>query len=144
MICFQLKCYNGHVFDSWFRDSQSYDQQQQMNLVVCPTCGICDVSKAITAPNIIKDRADQKQEKKSEPLIDADLQMKELVRNVDRYVATNFENVGDKFAAEARKIHEGEIKGHGIYGKASPQDAQDLIDDGIDIFVMPSISAVDA
>lgn len=49
MIYFNLRCYNNHQFDAWFRDGDSYEKQQKMGLVSCPHCGVCEVSEALNA-----------------------------------------------------------------------------------------------
>lgn len=140
MINFRLRCYNDHEFDAWFRDSQSYHEQQAQNLVACPTCGICDVTKAITAPKILK-RRDQQEPSK---VIDKSLQEKEILKRVNAYITQNFENVGEDFTLEVRKIAKGESDPKGIYGTAKAEDVQELHDEGIDVFIMPTPPKNDA
>ena len=49
----------------------------------------------------------------------------------------NADNVGDKFAEEARKIHFGETEARGIYGEATPEEAKGLVEDGVEFMPIP-------
>ena len=64
-------------------------------------------------------------------------QIKSTLRMIRSYVEKNCENVGENFAKEARLINEGASKPRGIYGKASKQEAEELIDEGIDLTAIP-------
>ena len=52
MILFDLKCELDHVFEIWFDDSKSYDFQLKNNLIFCPFCNSCKVTKSIMSPNV--------------------------------------------------------------------------------------------
>ena len=52
MIVFDLKCPDDHVFEGWFADSATFDQQVEAGEVTCPYCGSPDVEKALMAPNV--------------------------------------------------------------------------------------------
>jgi hypothetical protein len=47
------------------------------------------------------------------------------------------EDVGERFAEEARRIHYGEVPQRGIRGRASGADAQSLREEGNDVQVLP-------
>jgi hypothetical protein len=141
MISYRLRCYNDHEFDAWFRDSQSYGEQQAQNLVACPNCGICEVNKAITAPHIIKSKSSRQDLPKP---THTSHNNKEALHRLNSYITQNFENVGENFATEARKIAEGDAESRSIYGKAKPEEVQDLNDEGIEVFVVPTIPPSDA
>jgi hypothetical protein len=61
------------------------------------------------------------------------------LREIKKKVMASAENVGDRFGSEARKIHYGESKKRGIYGQASPQEAVELLNEGIDIIALPTL-----
>jgi hypothetical protein len=61
------------------------------------------------------------------------------MRAMRKQVEDNFDNVGDDFAETARRIHYGEEDTRGIYGNASNEDVEELIDEGIDIFALPDL-----
>jgi hypothetical protein len=52
-------------------------------------------------------------------------------------IEANCEDVGSRFAEEARRIHFGEKEPRGIYGEASSAEAAALKEDGIDYHVLP-------
>ncbi len=135
MICFSLRCFNGHEYDAWFRDSESYEKQQEMHLVACPQCGVCEVSKAIMAPNL------KLTSKKSDntPLVSPEQQAKHKIRELVTYVMAHFEDLGESFPEEARRIQNGESEARTIYGQATLEEAKELLDDGIEICILPDV-----
>jgi hypothetical protein len=53
MIHYNLRCDEGHVFESWFQSSAAYETQEKRKLVNCPICGSVKVERAIMAPQIV-------------------------------------------------------------------------------------------
>ena len=140
MIRYDLICEKGHDFDGWFRDSAAYDQQAERGLVSCALCGSAKVQKALMAPGIpakanSKEQAPQKMA--SGPVDPRLRMMMDMMRNMRKQVEANAENVGNRFAEEARKIHYAEAEKRGIYGEATAEDARSLIEEGIDVHPMP-------
>jgi hypothetical protein len=127
VISYALRCHKGHQFDGWFRDSTSFDEQSRTGHLSCPSCNSIRVEKAIMAPSVsgTKKRAD------------AAVQMRQFATGLRKYVQDNADYVGNDFAQEARKIHYGEATERHIYGEATPQEAQDLIEEGVDVAPLP-------
>jgi hypothetical protein len=130
MILYQLKCSDGHEFEAWFKDSDSYGEQIDAGAITCPTCGDTDVTKAPMAPNIATrsagDRANQ-----------VAREMREVAEGIRREVEENCDYVGDEFAEEARRIHHGESEERGIYGEATDEQSSELDDEGIEHHRIP-------
>lgn len=122
MIKYSLRCKSDHSFEGWFGSSTDYDDQAAAGLLSCPDCGTDAVEKAIMAPAVR--RAD-----KSGAIAAA----------IRSEIAKNCEDVGDSFADEARAMHNGEKPPRGIYGKATPQQAKAMADDGIPALPLPAI-----
>jgi hypothetical protein len=142
MIRYNLICDQGHAFDGWFRDSGAFDLQSANNLVSCALCGSTKVEKQLMAPGIPA-KANRKPEVPQrmvagpiEPRAQAMLQM---IRQMRAEVEKNAEYVGDKFAEEARRIHYAETEKRGIYGEATTDDAQALIEEGIEVHPLPRL-----
>jgi len=142
MILYQLRCSNGHEFEAWFRDSTTYDEQVAHGDVVCPYCSDAQVSKAIMAPNISPSRS-----RKSPPIGNQEAEVRaqevaekilDAVNELRDHVTENFEDVGDGFADEARKIHYGEADERGIYGEATDDEAMELDEEGVEFFRLPN------
>ena len=134
MIRYRLHCLKGHEFEAWFSNSAAYDAQAQSQQVCCPECDGREVVKAVMAPNVALRGA--------ESSVVADTQGKaptvvHLMREVRRALLANAEDVGQRFPEEARKIHYGETERRGIAGVASGDEAIALIDEGIEILMLP-------
>jgi hypothetical protein len=135
MIRYALVCENVHAFEAWFSGSADYDDQSARGLVECPWCHSRKVEKQIMAPAV----AGTKAQKSGAESPDAEMQtvMMEAMGKLRRHVEENFESVGDRFADEARAIHEGEAPDRGIYGRASPEQVRELAEEGIRVGALP-------
>ena len=149
MILYQLRCADEHSFEAWFRNSATYDSQVKSGDVECPYCGSTDISKAPMAPSIASSKSGEKAEETFEaPVSDINemdeqraqevaQQILDAVGRIRDYAEENFEDVGEDFADEARKMHHDEAEERGIYGQASDDEAKDLEDEGIDFVRLP-------
>jgi len=151
MIVYDLLCDNEHKFESWFKNSAAYEFLRKGRKVSCPICSSTKVRKAPMAPNISKlggkDKPSRPQSEKKEMNLSNDSQDGEMKVAVEKAVGAmkelqatiekNFENVGEKFPEEARKIHYGETDSRGIYGEATVEQAEELIEEGVEIATIP-------
>lgn len=167
MIVFTLRCRDGHEFETWFRDGATYDRQARRGLVTCPECGSTEVEKAVMAPRLGRSAKsdpaprESQQETHQEAVSEAPAarpattaavpdkpptpaEFRRALQVLRSYVETNCENVGNGFAAEARRIHKGEAKARGIYGDATPAEAERLAEDGIEVAAIPWVPSNDA
>jgi len=135
MILFDLRCKDGHAFEAWFRDGAAYEEQVAAGDLACPVCGSAEVSKALMAPAV-----------SSRPKIDPAqaAEAMRLLRRVQEHIERNFDHVGPRFPEEARKIHYGEAEKRNIYGEATPAEAKELRDEGIEIAQIPWLPRHDA
>ncbi|MGF1457210.1 MAG: DUF1178 family protein [Alphaproteobacteria bacterium] len=144
MIVYRLKCAEGHEFDSWFKGSEAFDTLAAAGELSCCVCGSHRVTKAPMAPNIATKSGPKPSSapaRETGPdLSPAEIldRMHALARQLRKKVIDDFDNVGDRFAEEARLIHYGESDSRGIYGEATPGDVQDLIEEGIAVAPLPS------
>ncbi len=136
MIRFALICDGEHAFDAWFASNSDFDEQQRRSFVECPQCGSAKVSKALMAPNLSTGKTKEKL------AVAAGSHHSEIMRKMRalaREVRATAENVGERFPEEARKIHYGEVEPKGIYGKATRDEVQTLLEDGVSIMPMPEL-----
>ena len=134
MIRFSLHCDKEHEFEGWFSSNAEFDAQSEGGLVECPVCGSRAIGKTLMAPAVAVSR-----DKEVRPLA-MDPEKREMMRKLRqmvRAVKQNSEDVGDRFADEARKIHHGEAEARGIIGQASSDEAKSLIEEGIEIAPLP-------
>ena len=136
MIRYDLVCENEHFFESWFKDSESYQKQLEANEIVCPKCNSSNISKSLMAPGIPK-----KTNTKNGNVIanSSSSSINNAIRKIRDEIKKNSEYVGDQFPEEARKIHYNEAEMRSIYGKASKKEITELVDEGIDIIQIPEI-----
>jgi len=155
MIRYSLACERGHAFDSWFANSSAYDKQSKRGLVTCPVCGSTKVEKAIMAPRLARtDKAIDvpapapapvaapapAAPQATEPVAMLSPQERELrtkLKELRDHLVKNSENVGRKFPEQARQMHYGEIEHRSIYGEASPQEAKELLEEGVELHPLP-------
>jgi hypothetical protein len=135
MKVLNLQCSRSHSFEGWFASENDFQGQLARGLVECPLCGDTGVSKMLTAPRLNLGAAQPapRQEVMSAP--DASLQAEWL--KIVRHVIANTEDVGERFAEEARRIHYGETEERGIRGQASREETEALVDEGIAVLPLP-------
>ncbi|WP_150002342.1 DUF1178 family protein [Iodidimonas gelatinilytica] len=169
MIVFDLKCSYGHGFEGWFRSHDDFSSQLESGILACPDCGSTSLSKAFSTPHLSKGGAkgdpDQKDASPASRGLKARIHapamafddeersvfkagdLPEHVRasldrtmgRIRKHVETTCDYVGDQFAEEARRIHYGEAELRGIYGEASLEETEDLIDEGIDVLPLSGV-----
>jgi len=151
MIHYQLRCQAAHEFDGWFRDSGSFAEQASSGLLACPACGCKLVERALMTPAVRKRRrsahrseitasVETVEQPKSEVLPDA---LRAALARARAEVECHCDYVGGSFAEEARRIHRGEIERRGIYGETSPEEADELADEGIAFSQLPWVPLAD-
>ncbi len=141
MIRYDLICEQGHEFDGWFSNSAAFDKQARKGLVACVHCGSTNIEKQMMAPGIPV-KSNRRSEAPAKPVLATTLdprqqKIAQLMRELRKAVEENAEYVGDSFAEEARKIHYEEDEKRGIYGETTAEDAEDLIEEGIEIHPLP-------
>ena len=145
MIRYALACAKGHSFDSWFQSSAAFDRQVKRALITCPVCGSTKVEKAIMSPNVARTRK-RRAARAPEAAPDAapvamispqERELRQKLRELREHVTKSADYVGRKFPEEARKMHYGEAEHRSIYGEASPQQAKDLHEEGIEFYPLP-------
>jgi hypothetical protein len=137
MIKYRLVCEESHEFEAWFRNSEAFDNQVVKQLLSCPQCSSTVISKAIMAPNVSTGSGDSPGQRELET--EKTDQVQASVRRLREAVAANAEYVGPEFADEARKIHNDEAPERGIYGEASADEVEALVDDGIPVLPLPRL-----
>jgi len=167
MIRYALNCDQGHNFESWFANSSAFDKQAKRGLVTCPICGSAKVEKAIMAPNLASNlagslghsgTAEPRTPTPTPPaspppqaapmppnptktpvamMSSAERELRHKLKELRDHITKNAHYVGPRFPEEARKIHYGEAEHRSIYGEASPEEAQQLHEEGIEFHPLP-------
>lgn len=141
MKVLNLQCAHGHGFEGWFASNEAFEAQRTDGLVECPVCGDTQVTKLLSAPrlNLGSPKAP---DKASSPDLPAEASLEARWLRAVREVMARTEDVGDRFADEARRIHYGETAERGIRGQATRAQAEALIDEGISVMQLPVPAAL--
>ena len=133
MISFDLECKNGHRFEGVFKDYQSFNEQLNNKIIDCPICSTSEVKRLFAGCSI------QTKASRKTSIDKANPNIFELIRNVEKYVKENFENVGKDFADVARAIYYGVEEERNVYGESTVDEMKELNEEGIDVIPIPSI-----
>lgn len=154
MISYQLVCDRGDRFDAWFRSSAAYEVEATAHRVQCPDCGSTIISKALMSPAVRstgRRRGVEPVEVTSvaPPAAKSDAvrfaagpdpvlaEAMDLMRRITRHVREHADDVGPRFADEARKIHYKEAPPRSIVGQTTSVEARELLEEGIDFHQLP-------
>ena len=133
MIKYNLICKCGESFESWFLSSAEYDSLIKKKFIKCIYCDSSDVKKSMMTPNLPSKSNKVSENTKLEKNVRRDL------INFRKYIEKNCKNVGKNFTREARKIHYDKKTSQGIYGKATEEETNELLEEGIEISTIPWI-----
>ena len=153
MIHYALRCSADHGFEGWFNDSASFETQAERGFLECPVCGDKAVTRALMAPALPKPRREKGPAKpapqpasrsagvpaKAGAQLPAPVpaQLVAMLQRIRAEVESRCDYVGGDFADEARRMHRGESERHGIYGETTPDEAEALRGEGIEIASIP-------
>lgn len=135
MKVFNLACEHEHAFEGWFASAEAYDSQLERGLVECPMCGSRKVERRPSAPRLNLSSASAEAPKPGTPPTPERVQA--LWMKMARHIADHTEDVGERFAEEARRIHHEEAPVRGIRGVASREETAELQAEGIEVFSFP-------
>ncbi len=156
MKVFDLYCSQGHVFEGWFGAANDFQTQRSAGFLQCPVCGCEQIEKGLSAPRLnlgatAPKRSSAEEVERSSDLpvpaqraAEAALQPAEHAKlralqaawmKASREAVKNTEDVGERFAEQALRMHRGELEEKPIRGQASLEQARDLLEEGV--AVMP-------
>jgi hypothetical protein len=132
VIIFDLKCEKNHKFEGWFKDSVAFEEQKKQKLVSCPVCGSVDVVMILSSVAVMS-RENRSLEKRNE----RDISPMQYLQMLHQHLEKHFENVGDRFAEVALKIHHGEEEQRNIRGTTTVTDEEVLKQEGVPFIKIP-------
>jgi hypothetical protein len=150
MKVLNLQCSHQHDFEGWFASEDDFHQQLERGLLSCPLCGDAQVRKMLSAPRLNLGRT------RDEPVARAgsDDGLVELGRTAPgselqarllramRELMSKTEDVGERFADEARAMHHGDMEQRNIRGRTTPEVAMELIEEGVEVMPLPALPAL--
>ncbi len=139
MKVLDLQCTSGHTFEGWFGSEEDFVSQCERSLVQCPLCGDASVHKKLSAPRLNLHSGRQRSAAELE-LVAApaaqDSSISAAWLALARRIVASTDDVGERFADEARKMHYGETEERAIRGKTTVEEARALLDEGIEVLPM--------
>lgn len=163
MKVLNLQCAHQHSFEGWFASEEDFRDQLSRGLIECPMCADKCVQKLPSAPRLnLGGHASQDPSRQgSQQVSPTDLavsagksaktpnsatmaapaershvEQAEFLKAL-RHVLAQTEDVGSRFAEEARRMHYGELEARNIRGQTSVREAAELMDEGIEIMPLP-------
>jgi hypothetical protein len=147
MIRYTLTCKAGHGFDSWFQSDVAFGALQSAGRLACPVCGGTEVEKSLMAPVVVSSRPAAPRPSAALPatdeaprrpsLAEPQSELEAAIAALRRQIEENSDYVGMNFAAEARRMHDGDAPTRAIHGEAKPDEARALIEDGVPVAPLP-------
>jgi hypothetical protein len=144
MIRYRLSCAKEHGFDSWFQNAAAFDSLRAAGRVACPVCGDSTVDKVLMAPAVRPARTAASPGPEApavrpadRPLGDPQTDLETAIAALRRQIEENSDYVGMNFVAEARRMHAGEAPERAIHGEARPEEARQLLEEGVPVAPLP-------
>ena len=138
MIKYILKCHNDHEFESWFSNSDEFDKLNKKKLLECIYCSSKKIKKSIMAPRISSSKT---KEEEAFEIINKDLKKeKNNLIKLRKFIEKNFEYVGKDFTKKVREVYYDKKHNKAIYGKATPEEREELAEEGINLLSIPWVS----
>ena len=153
---FDLQCEQSHVFEGWFASADAYEAQKAGGLLSCPVCHSSNVNRKVSAARLNVGHLKRERLEPGRPAPAAEpgtpagggqapaavpdsepAQIQAQVIRQLRKLVRETENVGSSFAEESRRIHYGEARERPIRGTATPQEREELADEGIAVVAIP-------
>lgn len=169
MKVLNLQCTHQHSFEGWFASEDDFQNQLSRGMIECPMCADKSVQKLPSAPRLNlggrpadQDPAGQGNHTSSSravalssghgvgdetvaatgaPSGRSPAEQAAFLKAL-RHVMTHTEDVGGRFAEEARRMHYGELEARSIRGQTSVREAVELMEEGIDVMPLPMVPGV--
>jgi hypothetical protein len=132
VIIYDLRCKDGHKFEGWFKDRGAFEKQKADALIACPVCGSVDATMVPSSVAIMG-----KESHSSGEAPEAGASPLKILLEVQDYIQKNFDNVGEKFAEVALRIHHGEEDRRNIHGTTTQSEEETLRDEGVPFIKLP-------
>jgi len=137
MIKYNLKCQNNHEFESWFSDSDEFDKLDKKGLLECIYCSSKKINKTIMAPMI------SNLKNKNDEFENIHRNEKDQLLKLRKYIEKNFEYVGKDFTRKVREVYYDKKNNKAIYGSTTPEEREELAEEGIDLLSIPWVNKDD-
>jgi hypothetical protein len=129
MKVYNLRCEQEHPFEGWFSSEDDFNRQLHDKHIRCPLCDSAVIIRLPSAPRLNLSGAESAAGKGE--------QIQAAFVDTMRQLVANTEDVGERFADEARRIHYNEAPERAIRGVASAEQYEALTEEGIEVTLLP-------
>tara|TARA_Y100000816_G_C25768427_1_gene403486 strand:- start:31 stop:453 length:423 start_codon:yes stop_codon:yes gene_type:complete len=137
MIKYNLKCNEGHEFESWFSNSEEFDKLNKKKLLECIYCSSKKINKSIMSPMI----SGLKNKNQQIEILDKEFQNeKNKLLQLRKFIEKNFDYVGKDFSKKVREVYYDKKSKKAIYGTTTTEEREELAEEGIDLFSIPWVN----
>ena len=137
MIKYNLKCNEGHEFESWFSNSEEFDKLNKKKLLECIYCSSKKINKSIMSPMI----SGLKNKNQQIEILDKEFQNeKNKLLQLRKFIEKNFDYVGKDFSKKVREVYYDKKNKKAIYGTTTTEEREELAEEGIDLFSIPWVN----
>ena len=137
MIKYNLKCHNDHEFESWFSDSNEFENLKKKKLLECIFCFSKKINKSIMAPMISSTKENNYEIKN---LNDNQNIERNKLHHLREFVEKNFEYVGKNFSRKVREVYYDKKSNKAFYGTTTSKEREELAEEGIDLLSIPWVN----
>ncbi len=128
---FNLACEHGHIFEGWFESAEAFEDQNRSALIECPVCGSRTIERRPAASRLAA-KSQSTAARNSRIAERLEMMMAQV-----RDAASSAEDVGERFASEARAIARGDVPQRSIRGTCTRGEARELLEEGIPVLPIP-------
>lgn len=132
MIIYDLRCPNDHKFEGWFQDRKAFEMQREQKLLTCPVCGSTDIDIVPHSLKVLGKERNTVEEHRAQAISPMG-----YLKMLNDFIERNFEDVGNRFADVAIKIHNGEDERRNIRGTTTPEEEETLREEGVPFLKFP-------
>lgn len=152
MKVLDLQCAHQHRFEGWFGSEDDFAGQLARGLLACPLCGDTQIQKMLSAPRLNlragRQLAPEQPGPGAKPAVEGggalvpDPALQARFLTAMRELMANTEDVGERFADQARAMHHGDADPRNIRGQTTPEVALALLEEGIPVLPLPLLPAL--
>ena len=128
MYIVDLRCSAGHEFEGWYDSAAEFRELQEGDELTCPLCGTEEVERVPSATRISTSRTRG---------VSPPLEVQRALARVVQRVRETHEDVGERFAECALAIHRGEEEPRPIHGTSTPEEEEEMAQEGVPFVKIP-------
>ncbi|HEY1101618.1 MAG TPA: DUF1178 family protein [Myxococcota bacterium] len=141
MFVVDLICAESHLFEGWYDNRDAFDEAKDAGTLSCPVCNSHDVELRPSFRGIVMGGSSTTATTTTTPAPATPpklpLELQRALSDFIKVVKAHSEDAGEHFARRALAMHKGDEVPAPIYGTSTPDERQQLRDEGVDFLAVP-------